>query len=310
MLRSDDQKYKQLKNMTISFFNHLLRYREKNRLISMDNQERFSLLEELLQQSPGQSVWDAICELFITWSEENKKEEALDYADKHLSHWDSKLRHVTSAWSPLYSDGKVSSIGKLIRSIQIYRRSDEGTKELIRIANSPYLQNLKYLSIIRCEIYNEGFTALASSPYIKKLTHLEIHNTVLQDEEFETLLNSPNLACLRFLKLIRTDLSDKDIIVITQSSFSKSLTHLDLSQNWITPEGAKIIAQAKNFQNLKYLNLKSNSIGDTGGYELAQSLYLQNLEYLNIYQNKLSQEGINALKKASYFQQTNIVFSE
>ena len=86
-------------------FNYLLKYRKRNVLNLMSNRERFDLLQELFQQPPEESVWRAICELFATWSDAREKEEALDYADAHLSHWDGTLRHVTSAWGSLYSDG-------------------------------------------------------------------------------------------------------------------------------------------------------------------------------------------------------------
>jgi hypothetical protein len=289
-------------------FDDLLKYRKRDVLNSMGNQERFALLQELLQQPPEESVWGAICELFATWPDEREKEEALDYADAHLSHWNDTLRHVTSAWGSLYSNGEVSSLGKLMRSIRLYRREQYGYTELTRIANSSYLQNLKRLIILRSDI-DGGCKNLARSPYLHNLTHLEIHRSEWLQDDFTALVNSPILESLAFLQLSRMGLKNEDVVALAQSPFLKRLTHLNLRQNWIGVKGVEAIAQANNFQNLKQLNLSSNGIIDAGAYELAKSPYLQNLEELNLCETQLSESGKNALKTAPQFQHTNIVFS-
>jgi hypothetical protein len=292
-------------------FDDLLKYRKRDVLNSMGNQERFALLQELLQQPPEESVWGAICELFATWPDEREKEEALDYADAHLSHWNDTLRHVTSAWNPLYSNGEVSSLGKLMRSIRLYRREQNGYRELTRIANSSYLQNLKRLIILRSDIYGGGCKNLARSPYLHNLTHLEIHRSEwIKEDDFASLVNSPILESLAFLKLSYMDLRDEDVAALAQSPFLKRLTHLDLSQNGIGAKGLEAIAQASKFQNLKKLNLSYNWITDAEAYELVKSPYLQNLEELNLCESELSESGKNALKTAPQFQHTNIVFSQ
>jgi hypothetical protein len=294
----------------IPAFNYLLKYRKIDVLNSMANQERFALLQELLQQPPEESVWGAICELFATWPDEREKEEALDYADAHLSHWNDTLRHITSAWGSLYSNGEVSSLGKLMRSIRLYRREQYGYTELTRIANSSYLQNLKRLIILRSDI-SGGCKNLARSPYLHNLTHLEIHRSEWRKkDDFASLVNSPILESLAFLELSYMDLEGEDVAALAQSPFLKRLTHLDLSQNGIGAKGLEAIAQANNFQNLKELNLSYNWIKDAGAYELAKSPYLQNLEDLNLCESELSESGKNALKNAPQFQHTNIVFSQ
>jgi Ran GTPase-activating protein (RanGAP) involved in mRNA processing and transport len=290
-------------------YRYLLDYRERNFLDSMGNQERFELLEELLQQPPEATVWGAICDLFAIWPEEREKEEALDYADAHLSDWDDALRQVSSSWNLLYSNGKISSLGKLIRSIELYRREENGDRELTCIADSPYFQNLKRLRIIRSEIYCGGCKALAHSPYLQNLTHLEIHRSEWLQDDFTALVNSSILESVTFLKLSQMDLKDEDVAALAHSPYLKNLTHLDLSLNRIEARDPKAIAQAPNFQKLKYLNLSSNRINDAGVRELRQLSYLENLEELNICDNRLSQEGKDLLKRAPQFQHTNIVFS-
>jgi len=289
-------------------FDDLLKYRKRDVLNSMGNQERFALLQELLQQPPEESVWGAICELFATWPDEREKEEALDYADAHLSHWNDTLRHVTSAWGSLYSNGEVSSLGKLMRSIDLYRREQYGYTELTRIANSSYLQNLKRLIILRSDI-DSACKNLARSPYLHNLTHLEIYRSEWLQDDFTALVNSSILESVTFLKLSRMGLKNEDVAALAQSPFLKRLTHLNLRQNWIGAKGVEAIAQANNFQNLKQLNLSSNGIKDAGAYELAKSPYLQNLEELNLCETQLSESGKNALNTAPQFQHTNIVFS-
>ncbi len=297
-------------------FKYLLKYRKRDVLNSMTNQERFALLQELLQQPPEKSVWRAIWELFATWPDEREKEEALDYADTHLSHWNDTLRHITSGlrpinstWRSLYSNNKVSSLGKLIRSIDLYRYKEYSDTHLIRIANSSYLQNLKHLSITTIEIYCGEYKILAQSPYLHNLTHLEICGSEWLQDDFTALVNSSILKNLTFLQLSWMQLENKNVVALAQSPFLKKLTHLNLHLNWIGAKGVEAIAQTNNFQNLKYLNLCSNWIKDAGAYELAKSPYLQNLEELYLYDTKLSESGKNALKTAPQFQNTKILFS-
>jgi Ran GTPase-activating protein (RanGAP) involved in mRNA processing and transport len=290
-------------------YGYLLDYREINFIDSMGNQERFELLEELLQQPPEAMVWHAICDLFAIWPEEREKEEALDYADAHLSDWDDALRQVYSSLNLLDSNHKISSLGKLIRSIELYRREENGDRELTYIAKSPYFQNLKRLSIVRSEIYGGGCKALAHSPYLQNLTHLKIHHSEWLEDDFTALVNSSILKSLTFLQLSQMDLKDEDVAALAHSPYLKNLTHLNLSQNRIEARDPKAIAQAQNFHKLKYLNLNSNRIKDAGVRELSQSPYLENLETLKICDNRLSQEGKDLLKRAPQFQHTNIVFS-
>jgi hypothetical protein len=109
----------------------------------MGEQDKFLRLESLLKKTPDNSTFIAICELFIDWIEGQEKDEALDYADKNLSLWADTLLHVSSSWSSLYCNEIAFTWGRLIRSIEIYRRCEEGTKELIRVAKSPSLKNLQ-----------------------------------------------------------------------------------------------------------------------------------------------------------------------
>ena len=291
-------------------------------------------LRGLLQQPPSPEVWETICKLFAAWPEGDTRSQALIAADQQMNAWDDALR-VAFANSPiLYTDGQINELGRLVRSLRMYRIDEHVTAILKAISSSAYLQNLTRLSIYRCEeIDPEAFADLAQSPYLHKIQQLEIHrsNLGMNDSYYDfspsttleqmraqqimprrvyffDLMRSPVVANLRWLKLTSLFLGDWYVEALAQTAFAPHLEHLDLGDNGITAKGVQLIANTPSFETLTHLDLSQNYIGDAGAQHLAQSPHLDRLQELHLVNTGVKQTGRQALQNAPHLRHTKLVF--
>ncbi|WP_341810931.1 hypothetical protein [Wolbachia endosymbiont (group B) of Chesias legatella] len=155
-------------------------------------------------------------------------------------------------------------------------------------------KNITELSLIHCNIGNEGAKALANSN-LTNLTELDLHRNNIGNEGAKALANS-NLTNLTELDLHRNNIGNEGAKALANSNLT-NLTKLDLSFNMIGHEGAKALAKS-NLTNLTELNLSYNNIGHEGAKALAKS-NLTNLTKLDLSFNMIGHEGAKALAKSN-----------
>lgn len=277
------------------FFHHLLDYRSREQLHSMDDRARHQLLLELLKQEPSQKPWLAICELFVAWPEGEVKEQALLLADQALDAWDDRLRYRSSSWGHLYAGGQLAPLARLARSIDIHRREQEGTRELWAIANSEHARNLKHLTIVRSDLSHSTVKALADSPYLTNLQSLAISDSGLMSEDIENLFQAKGLTNLRSLKITDESLGPEQLRYISKSIPFSNLTEVNLSRNSIKSEGLKILSQAPWLATIEKLELANNYVQDDGVNALRTSPYVNSLKLLDLSENPLTEAGKKTL---------------
>lgn len=275
-------------------FSNLLSYRSREHLQRMDDRDRRELLRELLGQGQSEAAWGAILELFASWPEGDEKADALGVAEQALDAWDDQLRHVASSWRYLYEGEGLASLARLVCSIKIYRREQHGTRELYAIASSEHARNLKYLTVVKSELWSRGVRALADSPYLAGLRHLEIRRTLLFDEDADYLLRPKGLAGLRNLRLIEAGLKPAPLGAAVNAHFT-GLRELDLSENFIKSEGLSSLSRAPWLASVEKLELRRNHIEDDGAEAFAKSPYARALTLLDLSDNWLTQAGKNIL---------------
>ncbi|WP_264683214.1 leucine-rich repeat domain-containing protein [Wolbachia endosymbiont (group B) of Euphydryas aurinia] len=174
--------------------------------------------------------------------------------------------------------------------------------ELIR-----FLQQNKYikeLSLIRCNIGNEGAKALANSN-LTNLTQLDLHRNNIGHEGAKALAKS-NLTNLTELNLSYNNIGHEGAKALANSNLT-NLTELNLSYNNIGHEGAKALAKS-NLTNLTKLDLSFNMIGHEGAKALAKS-NLTNLTQLGLLFNLIDAEGAEALADSNLTNLTQLNLS-
>src|SRR5262245_50741270 len=121
----------------------------------MDRSEdgaREQLLTDLVAAGPSTEAWTAIYNLFAAWPENDSKQRHLDRATELLEAWDDRLRFAYSSNGFLYDGARLSSLARLLRSVEIYRREDRGAAELSAIASSEYAAGLTSLTIVHSDV--------------------------------------------------------------------------------------------------------------------------------------------------------------
>jgi hypothetical protein len=239
----------------------------------MAEHDRIEHLAAQLRQPASADGWQRIWELFTEWPEGSDKDAALGDAMLALASWDDQLRRVTSQSIPLYRDNVVAPIGRLVRTIDFYRRAD-GTGDLVRIAASPNAAGLRRLTLYRCDIGAQGITALARSLSLNELTHLKLVDSYLPRGTAIELLNPSGLPSLRSLELIECGLRNDDLAALTGSPLAARLTHLDLTNNLLDDDAARILAQIPALRTLDTLDLSKNGLSAAAREVLASGAHL------------------------------------
>ncbi len=248
--------------------NHLLDYRPRGFLLAMSPGDRAALLSELLAEPPSERIWNALLELFVAWPEDADRGPALSAALVQLEGWPEALRTVSSAKGYLYRGKGLADLARLARSIALYRRDREGSREAIAIAGSPHVQRLTALNVVRCE---------------------------LDSQAWQALLCSVNLGSLRQLSIARCTLGEHVTRQLLQTAAFPALQSLILEGVGLTAERLGPVRQVIPFARLDLLDLSANPIGDAGADVLAQAPWLQGIRWLALREAFLSARSVKIL---------------
>ncbi len=270
-------------------FNRLLDYRSEEFLSSMHGPERADLLKEILDQEPSKEVWQALIELFSSWPEDGLMEENLHLAEEKLAGWDDRLRMMWSHSGILYEGERLSSLARLVRFIQIYRREERGSDELLAIATSEYARQLAFLSIVHSEISSGAMQAMINSPYLADLRHLEINGTVMAAEDIGRLFQSSRFMRLQTLRLINVGLNETILADLYNNAIVfHELLELDLSHNPLGDNSASLLSQAQWLEPVERLKLRHDYLTLQGISKILSSPYLLRMNFLDVSENNLS----------------------
>lgn len=276
-------------------FNHLLDYRALTYLSQMNDAGRTALCAEILDRPPSEKTWQALLELFAVWPENDAKSRQLDIAEERLANWDDSLRRADSSKAFLYEGQGLSSLTRLIKSIEIYRREERGTAELMALANSRFATRLISLSIFDSEIAQRGWQALAQSPFVGELRHLHVSKTVLTDLDLETLFQSSSLSRLQCLKLIGVGLSPKQVQNIPSSIPFPNVQRVDFSSNALGDDGAEILSRCEWLSGIRVLRLRHNHIRAEGIKTLLESPSCREVNEIDLSENQVTDAEKSAL---------------
>lgn len=269
-------------------FNRLLDYRALDQLSRMNDSDRTSLLAEILRQTPSETSWQAIWELFASWPSNQSKTQHLDVAQQVLATWPDKLRFIYSSNGLLYDGNRLSVLARLVRSIEIYRREEHGSAELQAMASSEYSTELKYLSINRSEINSRAWRALVESPYLSNLRHLHVNKTVLSESDIQALFQSSRLLRLQCLKLIDVGIQPRRMENMRQVTALPELCAIDLSSNGVGDDGVIMLSQWAWLLQIKRLALRANYVGAEGVRALLSSQFCERMEQIDLSENHLT----------------------
>lgn len=249
-------------------FNRLLDFRPLENLVRMDDAERATLLDEVLAQPPSKEAWLAICELVVSWPEGLAKSAGLLRAERALASWDDDLRFLWSSDGGLYDGGRLSSLARLAKVIEIYRRESRGSAELTAIATSDNARRLSRLRIVRSEVSSAAWQTLVNSVSLAELEQMHVQSVVLVRADVHGLLRSTHFPQLRSL----------------------AVENVGLRPDWLDPT-----ADLQAFGRLHRVSLSESTLGDDGARAVSAADWLRRVEELHMRRSYLTGAGVRAL---------------
>jgi hypothetical protein len=240
----------------------------------MNDDERAALLNEILKQPASEMTWRLLWELFGSWPEGMSKIRHVEVALQALATWPDKLRFVHSSNGLLYDGQRLSMLGRLAKSIVVYRREEHGSRELFALASSEYSSDLTYLSIEGSEIDARTWRALAESQHLTHLRHLHVRKTLLNDADVQYLFQTSRLP-LECLKLIDVGLRWQTLGTLHQPPPMRNLCALDLSSNGLGDEGVTALSRLPWLSQIRRLTVRSDYITAEGIQALLASPFCE-----------------------------------
>jgi hypothetical protein len=269
-------------------FNRLLDYRSLDQLSRMNDSDRAALLREILEQPPSEAAWQAVWELFASWPSGESRDTYLTVANQAMAAWPDRLRFVHSSNALLYEGRHLSMLTRLVRSIEVYRREQQGTAELLAIASSEYASDLTYLSIHRSEIDSRAWRSLAESPHLSNLRHLHVARSVLGVADVQRLFQSTTLRQLTCLKLVDVGVQPRLLEAIRQTMALRELCAIDLSANGIGDEGVTTLSRSAWLRQIQRLALRDDYIRADGARKLLSSPFSECIQEIDLTGNRLT----------------------
>lgn len=232
---------------------------------------------------------------------------------EHGTAWRSTLPTLDGVtWSDEFRDGFVEEVtvstveaflhhapaifaATPVRRLNVRRAN---SKDVVRLAASPYLARLRTLDLHGNPIGVEGARALAACESFAAIRELFLYDCALGDAGVCVLLRLPHPERLRELFLAINQLTDVGGEVVADAGLT-SLTELDLRDNAIGNRGVEALAASADLSQLVTLWLVNNRIGDAGARALAESRHLGGLRELYLRYNQIGPIGAEALVRSS-----------
>lgn len=242
----------------------------------------FGALRSLLQQSPGEALWQRVIMAVDELVEQERfEDELLPYMQAHLAAWPDELRTTPKRWLVLERDERD----------ELYLKEHLGLALIRALTVGPYNRSPRGAAAL---------DALLRSPQLAALTHLSLHHYNARESITSALINAQASVGLRWLRLGSNRLKDAELQAFLSAPGYTKLTSLDLRANAIGPSGAVALASCAKLATLELLNLDYNQVADEGAIALAQSPYLKRLGVLKLSDNKISDEGRRSLASSPH----------
>lgn len=150
-----------------------------------------------------------------------------------------------------------------------YFRNPVGEADVAALADSPYLDQLRMLSLYRNHLGDAGASALARASWLGSLEALELGENSLSAAGMLALGGNPDCQPRR-LRLGLNPLGDEGASVLVASPLVRRVQVLALYGCGIGPAGAAVLAQTPLMPALEWLDVQDNPLGEEGQRQIEQ----------------------------------------
>jgi hypothetical protein len=216
--------------------------------------DRFDTLRALLQQTPSEQVWDALCEELALWDHEALEKVALPYAREHLERWPEEVEMWADA-GPLVTVRRAAGLG-----------------ELEQLAQSG--QQVRWLELRLGRVGERSVRGIVTSLQALRLHGLSLEVEEVGDGSGVAPLEQLDAPRLRVLMIEAPGLGNAAAQNIADNPRLSGLARLSITSSGLTSAGAKALAGAAHLSGLTALDLSNNKLGAAGLRALAASPHL------------------------------------
>jgi hypothetical protein len=290
-----------------------------------EDARRFGELRSLLQHTPDEQAWAALCALIQAAPAQLASDALIPYALDHLRRWPDALRVATDADMDALMDEAPARTLALARHLDAGNRwiadgyldallthaprlralrlqgsiSDEGAT---RLAQSPALDTIERLDLASNQIGDLGAARLTASPHITALRHLDLSWNALRDE-MPVAMTHDNLAALQTLLLEGSHAGAASCAQLKHAPFGGQLRTFAIGGRhiagsvvgWIGWRSLVALDRAGFFANTRSASLPTNGLGiDDLPLQLPLTAPLAT-HALALQDNRLSGEALSAL---------------
>jgi len=206
--------------------------------------DRTQELDELLQQTPSERVYQNIQILFNNWQDEDSRHLGLLKAKKTLQDWHKDyLYDDTAIFWPSAPQGKPLPAKDFVHELPIEITS------LLDYLNSPHIRHFPRICLYECDHdYTFNAEEIAQHPNLAHLKFIALEGIEYTVNDLKILGCSPHLSKLRELQLCHK-LSNEHIEVLLSGEYFPGLQCLYLLPNAIQPEEkAKLHSSSKKLK--------------------------------------------------------------
>ncbi|MCY0989642.1 hypothetical protein OV203_21065 [Nannocystis sp. ILAH1] len=264
--------------------------------------DRLGTLTDLLQQTPSEALWTALCEELAQWEPKALAQVALPRVQEQLERWPDEVERWADA-GPLVTVQRVAGAaalkklaqaGQPVRWLEL-RLSAVGERAVPGIVASLQALQPYGLSLEVEEVDDGNGVAPLAELDAPRLRVLTIEAPGLGDAAAENIADNPKLTGLMRLSLAGSGLTSAGAKALAKGAHLASLTALDLANNKPGDAGLRALLQSPHLGRLTKLSLAGCGLGPKAAQVLAQSSAVARLTTLELADNRLTAAGRAAL---------------
>lgn len=229
--------------------------------------DHFGEIRSLVHAQPSAERWVALCQLLLSWPEEDLQQRVLPYVDNHLEQWPSHLKITPKGWIARLNQGVNISALSIVKHIHATGHQPTGLL-LAQLAELDAITDIESLTL-RENLAPEDFEYFHNWPTLPHLNQLTLQNHQMNTQTIDRLIET--------------------------FGASRRLQHLDLSHNRMAPSALNaLVSNLQHWPTLHSLQLQGNQADEQTGQLLANHIPHANFHALSIGQN-MGTQGMRAL---------------
>lgn len=262
-----------------------------------DRAQAFGELRSALHASPSVEGWQAVCAELDRWPEGPGRDEALPYAQEHLTRWPDALRSAPTRWLLDGLSGGSRWRMALIRTLTLSPEHLPGAppEALVRALSWPEWSHVRQLTLGRVSLRLADAPEVFAAPLWASARSVTAQEVGWEAAELTACLDAGLAEGLETLNLSMNPLGDAGLRALADQPALHTLHTLKLARSLSGPDGITSLAASPHLGNLRALDLSSTPLPGDGWRDVASVDSVIRLDALSLHSSRLSSRLCTAL---------------